>query len=122
MTYPNITQTHDDDNVENEASSLLTIATAAPASSFSFGPGGGGGPATQMKNGGPTMRATIGTTCVLLGTLAMMYGRGHTPAAPMPRPLRAEDSRRLCCGVTLEPRPPCTIRVGICIVLRATIF
>ena len=92
MTYQQPPQTHNHDDTVEEASSLLTSVTASPAPSFSFGPGGGGGPATQMKNGGPTMRATIGTTCVLLGTLAMMYGRGHTPAAPMPRPLRAEDS------------------------------
>ena len=73
MTYQKISQTHDD-----EASLLLTSVTASPAPSFSFGQGGGGGGGgggflATMKKTVPTMRAMI-VTCVLLGTLAMIYG------------------------------------------------
>ena len=71
MTYQQRTQTHNDDDTVEEASSLLTSVTAspAPARSFSFGQGGGGVPATQKKNG-----VSMRTTSVLLGTLAVIYG------------------------------------------------
>ena len=70
VTYQKQTQTHDDDNVD-EASSLLTIATAAPSSSSSSSLRQDG-VATTKKNGVPTMRAVI-ATCILLGTLAVIY-------------------------------------------------
>ena len=72
MTYRKPTQTQDDDNVNDEASSLLAIGTASPSSSScSFGPGGGV-PARTKKTGVP-MRAVI-ATCFLLGTIAVIYG------------------------------------------------
>ena len=72
MTYQQPTHTHDNDNAE-EASTLLTIATVSPAPSWSLG-GRGGVPAGTKKNGVPTMRAMIVTTCFFLGTLAVIYG------------------------------------------------
>ena len=86
MTYqPPTTQTQDDDVKVDEASSLLTIATAAPASSFSFGPGGGV-PARTKKTGVP-MRAVI-ATCFLLGTIAVIYGGNSSSNSS----IRAVDS------------------------------
>jgi len=74
MTYPNATPPkHNDDDNFDEASSLLTIATAAPTSSVSFGQEGM--PAKKKKkNGGAPMRAMIATTCFFLGILAVIYG------------------------------------------------
>ena len=69
MTYQKQSQTHDD-----ETSSLLTSVPAAPAPPFSFGQGGGGVTTTKKTNGVP-MRAMI-ATCVLLGTLAVIYYGG----------------------------------------------
>ena len=55
MTYPNATPKHnDDDDKVDEASLLLTIATAAPAASFSFGHEGM--LANTKMNGGAPMR------------------------------------------------------------------
>ena len=79
MTYPNAIQKQDDDDDDDdnvdEASSLLTIATAAP--SFSFGQDGGEVPTTKKKNDGVPLRLMIATVCFLLGTLAMIYGGGR---------------------------------------------
>ena len=74
MTYPNITQTHDDDNVENEASSLLTIMTASPAPSSAFGQDGLA--STKKKKNGVPMRAMIATCIFLLGTIVVLYSGG----------------------------------------------
>jgi len=74
MTYHNPTHTHDNDTAE-EASSLLTIVTASPDPSLSLGQEGGDVPAIKKKNGGVPMRLMIATTtCILLGTLAVLYG------------------------------------------------
>ena len=65
------TPTPNFDNAADEASSLLTIATASPAPSFSLRQDG---VATTTKKNGVPMRAMI-ATCVLLGTLiAVLYG------------------------------------------------
>ena len=71
MTYQK--PAHNDDNAD-EASSLLTIVTAAPAPSFSLGQDGEA--KQKKKNGVPTMRAMIATTCFFLGTLAVLYSGG----------------------------------------------
>ena len=60
MTYQNLTLEHDD-NAEEVSPLLLTVA-------------GGGVPAGKKKNGVPTMRAMLVTSCFLLGTLAVIYG------------------------------------------------
>ena len=60
MTYQNLTLEHDD-NAEEVSPLLLTVA-------------GGGVPAGKKKNGVPTMRAMLVTTCFLLGTLTVIYG------------------------------------------------
>ena len=64
MTYQQPTPKHDDDNADEASSLLLTVA------------GGGGVPATKKTHGVP-MRAMIATTCVLLGTLAVLYSGGR---------------------------------------------
>ena len=66
MTFQPPSQTHDNDDNADEASSLLrTVAE-------------GDVPTTKKKNGGVPMRAMI-ATCVLLGTLAVIYvGRGSS--------------------------------------------
>ena len=65
MTYQNLTLEHDD-NAEEVSPLLLTVA-------------GGGVPAGKKKNGVPTMRAMLVTTCFILGTLAVIYyGRGSS--------------------------------------------
>ena len=71
MTYQKTSPNND--NAEEE-SSLLTIVTASPDPSLSFGQEGGDVPATKKKNGGVPMRLMIATTCILLGTLAVLYG------------------------------------------------
>ena len=71
MTSQKLTPNYDN---ADEASSLLTIATASPAPSFSLRPDG---VATTKKNGVPTMRAMIATACFLLGTLAVLYSGGR---------------------------------------------
>ena len=78
MTYPNAIQKQDDDDDDDnvdEASSLLTIATAAP--SFSFGQDGGEVPTTKKKKNGVPLRLMIATVCFLLGTLAVLYSGGR---------------------------------------------
>jgi len=78
--YPNATQKHKDDDKVDEASSLITIATAAPAASVSFGHEGM--PVKKKKNGGAPMRAMIATTCFFLGTLVVIYGgRGNSSSS-----------------------------------------
>jgi len=64
-------------DIADEGSLLLTVVTAAPAPLFSFGPGGEEVLATKKKNGVPTMRAMIVTTCFLLGTLGMIFSGGN---------------------------------------------
>ena len=64
MTYQQPSPTHDDDDADEASSLLLTVA------------GGGGVPATKKTHGVP-MRAMIATTCVLLGTLAVLYSGGR---------------------------------------------
>ena len=85
MTYQK--PAHNDDNAD-EASSLLTIVTAAPAPSFSLGQDGEA--KQKKKNGVPTMRAMIATTCFFLGTLAVIYsGRGSSTNNPTEGTLEA---------------------------------
>ena len=79
MTYQK-TSPNNDNAVEE--SSLLTIVTASPDPSLSFGQEGGDVPATKKKNGGVPMRLMIATTCILLGTLAVLYvGSGSSSTA-----------------------------------------
>ena len=76
-TFPN------NDNAE-EASSLLTIVTASPAPALAFGQHEGGdvAPATKKKNGGVPRRLMIATSCILLVTLAVLYGgRGRSSSS-----------------------------------------
>ena len=79
MTYQNPTHTHDNDTAE-EAAPLLTLVPASPAPALSFGHEGGGdvAPATKKKNdGGVSIRTLIVTTCILLGTLAVVLSGGR---------------------------------------------
>ena len=95
MTYQKPIPNYDNNADADAASSLiLTIVTASPAPSFSLGQEGGA-PATQKKNGVPTMRAMIVTTCFLLGTLAVIYGgRGSSSSHTRSGDLAAELLRK----------------------------
>ena len=67
MTDHNPTHTHYNDNADESSSLFLTVADASP--SFSFDP----------KKTKGRMRLMIGTTCFVLGTLAVIYdGRGSS--------------------------------------------
>ena len=80
MTYHIPTHTHDNDTAE-EAAPLLTLVPASPAPALSFGQHEGGdvAPATKKKNGGVPRRLMIATSCILLVTLAVLYGgRGRS--------------------------------------------
>ena len=79
MTYHIPTHTHDNDTAE-EAAPLLTLVPASPAPALSFGQhegGGDGAPATKKNDGGVSIRTLIVTTCILLGTLAVVLSGGR---------------------------------------------
>ena len=73
MTYQKPSQAHNDDNADTASSLFLnTVTPPPPASLFSFGQGGGV-PATKTKHSSVSMKAMV-VTCVLLVTLAVIYG------------------------------------------------